>query len=108
MEVGARLGASSSSPHSKRRLFIPSDTLSRASLSYVCVLTTPCPTPNWPLVTWKGNDAHLSPLSCILSHSSPLLMALARLCFQFACRSSWPVGSPLFIFFLLQHILRII
>ncbi|CAA7409790.1 unnamed protein product [Spirodela intermedia] len=87
---GACQGASSSGPHSKRRLFIASGTLSGGGdsspggssssrrrlqvLSLTCT-TTPCPIANWPLVTWKGSGTHvpLSVQACSSPYSQLLL-----------------------------------
>ncbi|CAA6673833.1 unnamed protein product [Spirodela intermedia] len=72
MEVGCMLGASSSGPRNKRRLFIAS----------ACT-TTPCPTPNWSLVMWKGSGARVSP---------SVLVTQALACGSLDCISNPLVG----------------
>ncbi|CAA7405824.1 unnamed protein product [Spirodela intermedia] len=92
-------GTSSSSSHSKRRLFITSgmlfrggdSSLSRSSSSRrqlriysnvsfmskvttLACMTTLCPTIGWPQVTWKGSGAHV-PLSVQAKLLEPLLVA---------------------------------
>ncbi|CAA7411055.1 unnamed protein product [Spirodela intermedia] len=80
-------GSSSSSPRSKRRLFIASGMLSgggdwslgrssssrqRLVLTSLTCTTTPYPTASWPPVTWKGSGAHV-PLSIQAKPLEPLL-----------------------------------
>ncbi|CAA6670020.1 unnamed protein product [Spirodela intermedia] len=78
MEVGACQGASSSSPRSKRRLFIASQIYSNVSfvskVSSLMCMTTPCSIADWPLVMWKGSGAHV-PLSVQAKLLEPLLAA---------------------------------
>ncbi|CAA7407023.1 unnamed protein product [Spirodela intermedia] len=66
-------GASSSSPRSKRRLFIASSTLSGGGDS--------SPSGSWPPVTWKG--------------SAPA-RGYSRLRFRPACGPGWPADVAVF------------
>ncbi|CAA7392231.1 unnamed protein product [Spirodela intermedia] len=86
-------GSSSSGPRSKRRLFIASGTLSgggdsslggsSSSRRRLCT-TTFYRMPNWPLMMWKGSDAHVSPISPSLA-AQALAHDSAYLCFQPVC-----------------------
>ncbi|CAA7407038.1 unnamed protein product [Spirodela intermedia] len=82
-------GASSSSPRSKRRLFIASSTLSGGGDS--------SPSGSWPPVTWKGSGAHVPPsVQVARAPTRTPARGYSRLRFRPACGPGWPADVAIF------------